>query len=99
MIGALRTVTVAAGIVAIVATSAPAAAESGVSNGRSYTVTMKTIEGTDPGRWHVEIGQLSGGDPAVVEAFNNAGLASARDHIDRFGRTRFPSGPWISPAA
>lgn len=85
MIASVRTFAAVAGVlVATLATSPPATAESGTSNGQTYTVVMKPIEGSDPGRWHGQIGQLSGGDAAVAAAFNNASLASAQGHIDRF---------------
>jgi hypothetical protein len=77
-------------IVAAMATGAPASAESGDSNGQTYAVAVKVFDGSDPGRWHAEIGQLSGGDAAVVEAFNSASLASAQDHIDRFRADALP---------
>ena len=59
---------------------------SGVSNNKDYTVTMMAIDGTTPdgaGRWHVLVGQLSGGDPAVTDAFNKSSSASAHQQIDQ----------------
>jgi hypothetical protein len=59
---------------------------SGVSNNKDYTVTMMPIDGTTPdgaGRWHVLVGQLSGGDPAVTDAFNKSSNASAHQQIDQ----------------
>jgi hypothetical protein len=44
------------------------------------SITGSTSDGT--GHWQVQAGQLSGGDPAVVAAFNNASQASARQLID-----------------
>jgi hypothetical protein len=59
----------------------------------TYNVTMTTIEGTKPdhtGHWRAQVAQLSVGDPAVAEAFNNASQAAARQQIDdvRAGDTR-----------
>jgi hypothetical protein len=84
---AFRAVTIAIGAMATAVTlSATATAESGISNGKSYTVTTTSIEGSTPdgkGHWRVQAGQHAEGDPAVVEAFNKASQASARDLIDR----------------
>jgi hypothetical protein len=84
----LRTVAVAIGIlVAPAALAAPAAADSGVSNGKTYTVTFAETNGATPdksGTWHTKIGQLSDGDPAVVEAFNKASQTSSRQMLDFF---------------
>jgi hypothetical protein len=58
-----------------------ATSDSGVSNGKSYTVTITSITGGTPdgtGKWQVQASQLTGGDPAVAEAFNKASQASAR---------------------
>ena len=70
--------TVAAGVAVLTATTvlaAPASAETGVSNGKTYTVTMTAVDG-------VQAGQLAGGEPAVVEGFNGASEASAHQVID-----------------
>ena len=67
------------------ATTTPSGPESGVSNGKDYTVTKTAIEGdsTDGwGSWSTEFGLLAGGDPAVVQAFNGASQAAAHDQID-----------------
>ena len=81
--------TTAVGILAAAITSAvPAAAESGISNGATYTVATTVIDGSTPennGTWKAEIGQLSGGDPAVIKAFNDASQASARDQVPDVG--------------
>ena len=72
-------------VVATVAFAAPAGAETGVSNGKSYTVTMASRDGATPdnlGHWRVQAGQISGGDPAVVEAFNTASQSCADREID-----------------
>jgi hypothetical protein len=66
-------------------TVAPATPASGVSNGRTYSLAMTSIDGSTPdnmGQWSGEIGQLSGGDSAVVEAFNRASQAAARQLIE-----------------
>lgn len=69
------------------ADSPPAArSESGESNGKTYAIAAATIAGATPdggGRWHAEVAQLSGGDPAVAEAFNKAGEASAHHQIEQ----------------
>jgi hypothetical protein len=67
-------------------TVAPATPGSGVSNGHSYSVAMTSIDGSTPdnmGRWSGEIGQLSGGDSVVVEAFNHASQAAAHQLIEQ----------------
>jgi hypothetical protein len=67
-------------------TPTPNASQSGVSNGKNYDVAMTPIDGATSdavGHWHAQAGQLSGGDPAVVEAFNKASVASARQQIDQ----------------
>lgn len=78
-------VAVAAAAVAISA-AAPAGAQSGASNGKTYSVTTTSIDGatTDRlGNWDAKIAELSGGDPAVVEAFNHAGRIAAQEQVDR----------------
>ncbi len=76
---------VAAAAVAI--SPAPhARAESGVSNGKTYSVTTNSIDGATIdrlGTWDAKIGELSGGDPAVVEAFNHASGVAAQEQVDR----------------
>jgi hypothetical protein len=83
----VRRIAVTAATVAVlaVALAAPAAAETGTSNGKTYSVTTAPIEGATPdrlGKWDAEIATLTGGDPAVVEAVNHAGRTSAQDQID-----------------
>jgi hypothetical protein len=81
-----RIATMAAAVaVFALAPAAPAAAEAGTSNGKTYSVTTAPIEGATPdrlGKWDADIATLSGGDPAVVEAFNRAVRTSASDQID-----------------
>jgi len=61
---------------AILGLAAAAAADTGSSGGATYTVSTTTI---DLGAgWHVNVGQLSGGNNSVATAFNNASIASAR---------------------
>jgi hypothetical protein len=88
VIASLRAATAAVCVLVAIGalTATSASAESGVSNGQTYTVTMRPIDGTTPdgkGQWHVQVGQLSGGNPAVVAAFHSASQASARNLIDR----------------
>lgn len=81
----IRTVTAA--FVATMMLAAPASAETGVSNGKTYTATVIEVEGSSAdnlGNWHTRAGQLSGGDPAVVDAFNNASKTSVRQQLDYF---------------
>jgi hypothetical protein len=89
-----RTAALSAALVAAaVGLSAPAAAETGASNDKTYSVAITPIVGatTDRmGTWDARIAELSEGDPAVVEAFNNASRTSAQDQIDR---AKFESNP------
>jgi hypothetical protein len=57
-----------------------------VSNGQHYSVTTTSIGGTTldrNGTWKAKFGQLAGGDPAVVEAFNGASQAAVHRQVDR----------------
>jgi hypothetical protein len=68
-----------------IGSAAPATAQTGTSNGRRYSVTNAPIEGATPdrlGTWDAEVATLSGGDPAVVEAFGQASRTSAQEQID-----------------
>ncbi len=70
---------------AAIGLSAPAAAETGVSNETTYSVAITPIDGTTTdrmGTWDVRIAELSEGDSAVVEAFNQASRTSAQQQID-----------------
>jgi hypothetical protein len=74
-------------LLASAAVAAPATAETGVSNGKTYTVTVIEVEGSTAdnlGNWHTRAGQLAGGDQAVVDAFNNASKTSVRQQLDYF---------------
>jgi hypothetical protein len=74
-----------------------AATTSGTSNGQNYAVTTTKIEGsTDDrqGNWRMEFGELSGGDPAVVEAFNGASHAAAMDQVEAAKEGTEPGAQW-----
>jgi hypothetical protein len=79
-----RSVPIAPSLTPAVTTSL-APNQTGVSNGKTYTLTMTAIDGSTAdgkGQWHVQAGQLSGGDSAVSAAFNKASQASARQLIE-----------------
>ena len=67
-------------------TTVTAPVQTGVSNGKTYTVAITSIDGSTTvgqgGDWHAQVGQLSGGDPAVTEAFNKASQSVAGKQID-----------------
>jgi hypothetical protein len=59
---------------------------SAVSDGKHYSVTTTSIGGTTldrNGTWKAKFGQLAGGDPAVVEAFNGASQAAVHRQVAR----------------
>jgi hypothetical protein len=61
-------------------------AQTGTSNGKTYDVTTTSVDGFSPdglGTWKAMRGQLEGGDPAVVKAFNDASQAVARGQLAR----------------
>lgn len=97
--GCVRFLTGVIGVAVLaVSLAAPAAAESGVSNGQRYTVALAAIDGDtadNVGHWTVQAGQLTGGDPQVTAAFNAASKASADYLIDR---ARDDAGPPPYPA-
>ena len=65
-------------------TSTPAPT-SGTAGDQQYKVTMTEIRGESydgAGSWKSEFGILEGGDPAVVEAFNEASRTAVLDQID-----------------
>lgn len=77
--------------------SAPAAAETGVSNDETYAVETTAIGGatTDGmGTWDARIAELHEGDPAVVEAFNHASRNAAGEQIDRAKLESNPGEQW-----
>lgn len=64
---------------------------------QNYAVTTTTIEGsTDDrqGNWRMEFGELSGGDPAVVSAFNGASHAAAMDQVEAAKEGTEPGAQW-----
>ena len=77
--------------------SGPAAADplTDTSNGAVYTIGTTQVQGSTPGggKWDVQIFQLSGGNPAVTDAFNQASRASADYLIDQSGRREHNDGP------
>lgn len=80
-----------------ISSATPVAAETGVSSGKTYSVTLSSIEGatTDQlGHWDANIVELSGGDPAVVEAFNHAGRIAAQEQIDKVKTESNPGEQW-----
>jgi hypothetical protein len=84
-------------VAAAVAGTAPAAAETGMSNAKTYAVAMTSIDGTTAdrmGRWDARIAEFSEGDPAVVEAFNHASRTSAQSQIDRAEIESNPGEQW-----
>ncbi len=86
-------------VLAVVAISsaAPAAAETGVSSGKTYSVTVSSIQGavTDRlGTWDAKIVELSGGDPAVVEAFNHSSRVAAQEQIEKAKTQSNPGEQW-----
>jgi hypothetical protein len=57
-----------------------------VSNGQHYSVTTTSIGGITLDRngiWRAKFGQLAGGDPAVVEAFNGASQAAVHGQVSQ----------------
>ncbi|OBJ48666.1 hypothetical protein A9W95_04315 [Mycobacterium sp. 1423905.2] len=78
-------------------TTTEAQPDSGVANGQTYRVATASITGTSDdhrGRWNARYGQLSGGDPAVADAFNQASTASARDQLDHARTDAAPDREW-----
>ena len=94
---AVTTAVVAAAAVAI-SGAAPANAETGTSNGRTYSVTTTSIDGATPdqlGNWDAKIAELSGGDPAVEQAFNHASRAAAEEQVARAKTEGGQGEQWI----
>lgn len=68
--------------------SAPQSDDAGETNGQRYGVHRTTGQGASEdgrGRWKITFGELSGGDPAVVEAFNGASHRTAMDQVEAAG--------------
>lgn len=81
-----------AGILAAFGWAAPA-----VADPQTYSVAITTIEGsTDDhlGNWRIKIGEISGGDPAVVSAFNNATRAAAQKQVEDLKEVAGPGREW-----
>ncbi|MCT7368752.1 hypothetical protein A7R75_07070 [Mycolicibacterium llatzerense] len=68
--------TIATLLALTLAVPSTAVADTGTSGGATYTVTTTTIDLGDG--WHVNVGQLAGGNDAVATVFNAASLASGR---------------------
>jgi hypothetical protein len=82
---------------ATTATSAAAAAQTGVSNGQTYTVTRTTSGDATPdgtGRWTLVLDTISGGDAKVADTFNRAVQASAQGQLDPVKRDAGSDGTW-----
>jgi hypothetical protein len=95
----MRRIAAIAAMLAVLAVStvATASADTGVSSGKTYSVKVTSIEGavTDRlGHWDARIAELSGGDPAVVEAFNHASRIAATEQIDRAKSESNPGEQW-----
>jgi hypothetical protein len=76
----------AAAAVVAIWLATPAAAETGVSSGETYSVAITSIDGATTDRmgdWDLKIAELSGRDPAVVAAFNHASSTSAQEQIEK----------------
>jgi hypothetical protein len=84
----MRRIAAIAAVLAVLSVSpaAPAEADSGMSSGRTYFEKTTSVEGvtTDRlGHWDATFTELSGGDPAVVDAFNHASRIAATEQVDR----------------
>lgn len=80
------------------ATSTRPNTDSGVSRGQTYGITIISIDGAtadNRGRWHGRFAQLSGGDPRVADAFNNASKASANGQIEPVRAGADPEANWL----
>lgn len=89
--------TAAAIVIAAASATTTCRADSGVSNGQTYGVTAASITGATPdnrGRWNAQVGQLSGGDTGVRDAFNKASDASARGQIAQMRTDASPDMEW-----
>ena len=84
-------------LAAAVMLAAPGAADTDVSNEETYAVATTSIGGatTDGmGTWDARIVELSDGDPAVAEAFNNASRMSVEEQIGRAKADSNPGEQW-----
>jgi hypothetical protein len=93
-----RVVAIAATLTVLAASpAATAAADTGLSSGKTYSVRVTSIEGavTDQlGHWDAKVVELAGGDQAVVEAFNHASRIAAAEQIDRAKSESNPGEQW-----
>ena len=71
------------------------AAQTGVSNRKTYTVDQSVSNGAATnGSWNLVMDTVSGGDPQVAEAFNHAVHAASKHLLDNATRTANPQGQW-----
>lgn len=71
--------------------------QTGTSNGVAYGVTPTSVDGFSPdglGTWKAMRGQLQGGDPAVVRAFNDASAAVVRVQLAHAVAEAKNGTPW-----
>lgn len=74
-----------------------AAPTKGVSNKQTYSVTRSTAgdaTADGKGRWTLAVDTITGGDPRVAGAFNNAVHASASGQLEPVKRDADPDGTW-----
>lgn len=77
------------------ARTATSAASTGVSNGKTYMVDRSTSSGAaKDGSWKLVMDTISGGDPRVAEAFNDAVHVAAQRLLDDATRAAKPQGQW-----
>jgi hypothetical protein len=75
--------------------AATSAAGAGVSNGKTYMVDRSSSSGAATGgSWNLVMDTISGGDPKVAEAFNDAVHAAAKRLLDDATRGAKPQGQW-----
>ena len=75
--------------------TATSAARTGVSNGKTYMVDRSASDGAaTSGSWSLVMDTISGGDPRVAEAFNDAVHAAAQGLLDDATRGAKPQGQW-----
>jgi hypothetical protein len=95
----MRRLAAVAAVLAVLSVSpaAPAVADPGISSGKTYSEKTTSVEGTTTdrfGHWNAMFTELSGGDPAVVEAFNHASRIAATEQIDRAKSESNPGEQW-----
>ena len=75
--------------------TATSAARTGVSNGKTYMVDRSASNGAaTSGSWSLVMDTISGGEPRVAEAFNDAVHAAAQRLLDDATRGVKPQGQW-----